>query len=230
MSDHTASLRFTLPRTPRSAAIAGIIFSLLFSTSLMLARISIPRESENAEEAFQRGGDLLTLALNLLPYAGIAFLWFIGVLRDRLGDLEDRFFSTILFGSGLLFLAMTFVTAAVAGGILSSYEAGEIQIIETGVYTFGREVMFRSLNIFALRMAGVFMVSSGTIWVRTKTMPRGLALLTYALALILLLVVSLSTWIILVFPAWVMIISVYVLLLNYRALPDAAETRAVQTN
>ena len=74
-------------------------------------------------------------------------------------------------------------------------------------------------------MAGVFMISSGTIWVRTRSMPRGLALLTYALALVLLLVVSLSVWIILVFPAWVMIISVYVLVMNYRALPGAPDAR-----
>jgi hypothetical protein len=41
------------------------------------------------------------LALNLVPFAGIAFLWFIGVLRDRLGELEDRFFATVFLGSGL---------------------------------------------------------------------------------------------------------------------------------
>jgi hypothetical protein len=55
------------------------------------------------------------LALYLVPFAGIAFLWFIGVLRDRLGELEDRFFATVFFGSGLLFLAMLFASAAVAG-------------------------------------------------------------------------------------------------------------------
>ena len=42
--------------------------------------------------------------MNLIPFAGIAFLWFIGVLRDRLGEQEDRFFATVFFGSGLLFL------------------------------------------------------------------------------------------------------------------------------
>jgi hypothetical protein len=42
------------------------------------------------------------LAVNQVPFAGIAFLWFIGMLRDRLGEFEDRFFATVFFGSGLL--------------------------------------------------------------------------------------------------------------------------------
>jgi hypothetical protein len=50
-------------------------------------------------------------------------LWFIGVLRDRLGELEDRFFATVFLGSGLLFLAMLFTSAAVAGGIIIAYAA-----------------------------------------------------------------------------------------------------------
>ena len=59
-----------------------------------------------------------------MPFAGIAFLWFIGVLRDRLGELEDRFFATVFFGSGLLFLAMLFASAAVAGGIIIAGQKG----------------------------------------------------------------------------------------------------------
>ena len=65
----------------------------------------------------------MALALNLVPFAGIAFLWFIGVLRDRLGEREDRFFATVFLGSGLLFLAMLFISAAVAGGIIIAHTA-----------------------------------------------------------------------------------------------------------
>ena len=53
----------------------------------------------------------VALGLNPVPFAGIAFLWFIGVLRDRLGEFEDRFFSTVFLGSGFLFLAMLFASA-----------------------------------------------------------------------------------------------------------------------
>jgi hypothetical protein len=109
--------------TPRAAAIAGILFSLLLITSLVLIRLSVPQNPEDAGDWMAGGWRSVTLALNLLPFAGIAFLWFIGVVRDRLGEREDRFFATVFLGSGLLFLAMLFASAAVAGGILLIVQA-----------------------------------------------------------------------------------------------------------
>jgi hypothetical protein len=83
----------------------------------------------------------VALALNMAPFAGIAFLWFIGVIRDRLGDLEDRFFGSVFFGSGLLFLALSFASAAVAGGLVTAYTIEGQAIVESGTYTYGRAVM-----------------------------------------------------------------------------------------
>ena len=70
----------------------------------------------------------VTLALNLIPYAGIAFLWFIGVIRDLLSDREDRLFATVFLGSGLLFLALTFIGAALAAG-LSEYATHSDRVV-----------------------------------------------------------------------------------------------------
>ena len=70
---------------------------------------------------------------SLLPFAGIAFLWFIAVVRDRLGELEDRFFATAFLGSGLLFIAMVFNAAAVAGGIISVLGSGSENLIQSGL-------------------------------------------------------------------------------------------------
>ena len=64
-------------------------------------------------------------------------------------------------------------------------------------------------------MAGVFMLSLGTIWVRTQLMPRPLILLTYGVALVMLLSISLSLWMTLIFPGWVFAVSVYILIRNY---------------
>ena len=61
--------------------------------------------------------------MDTVPFSGIAFLWFIGVIRDFIGEQEDKFFATVFLGSGLLFVAMLFVSAAVAGGILASFSA-----------------------------------------------------------------------------------------------------------
>ena len=77
-------------KTPRAAAIAGIVFSVLLMTSLVLVRLSVPADPLEGAWLSTRL-DTVALALNMVPFAGIAFLWFIGVLRDRLGELEDRF-------------------------------------------------------------------------------------------------------------------------------------------
>jgi hypothetical protein len=202
--------------TPRAAAVAGILFGLLLSIAYVLIRVSIPPDPADGGAWLEERASTVALALSLVPIAGIAFLWFIGVIRDRIGSLEDRFFSSVFFGSGLLYLAMTFVSAALAGGLLTSYALIPNQLMDSGLYTFSRAVMWRISNVYAIRMAGVFMISLGTISVRTRIMHRGLAFLTYALALVLLVSIGLSLWVTLIFPAWVLVVSVYILVLNLR--------------
>ncbi len=217
MTETKASLTRERLRTPRAAAIAGILFAVLYSISLALIRISVPSDpSADSAAWLETSLKLVSLGLNLVPFAGIAFLWFIGVIRDRLGEQEDRLFATVFLGSGLLFLALTFAGAALAGGLLSSYAVKQNVLIESGVFSFGREVVFQIINIYAIRMAGVFMISLGTIWLRTGVMHRGWAFVTYALALILLLSTSLTPWVPLILPGWVLAVSVYILILNYR--------------
>ena len=153
-----------------------------------------------------------------MPFAGIAFLWFIGVLRDRIGAYEDRFFATVFLGSGLLFLAMLFASSAVAGGALMVYGAAPDKLMGSGVYLFGRTVTYQLMNVYALRMAAVFMVSTCTLSIRTNIIPRWMALLGYVLATLLLLNTGHRYWIPLVFPLWVLLISVHILLANLK--PD----------
>jgi hypothetical protein len=204
-------------RTPRSAAAAGIVFSVLLGTSYVLIRLSIPADPSDPSLWLETRRGTVTFALALIPFAGIAFLWFIGVIRDRIGDLEDRFFSTVFFGSGLLFLAMTFVAAAIGGGMLSTYAIEPTDMVDSGLYSFSRNTMYRIANFYAIKMASVFMVSLGTIWMRTRTMPRVLAIITYAMALVMMVSVSYSLWIVAIFPVWVMIISIYILTGNLRS-------------
>jgi len=203
-------------RTPRTAAVAGILFAVLFSTSSILIRVSIPADVADGGVWLEERADSVSLALVLVPFAGIAFLWFIGVVRDLLGQLEDRFFSSVFFGSGLLYLAMMFSSAALAGGLLASYAIEANTLVESGLYTFVRLVMHRIANVYAIRMAGVFMISLGTVWLQTRILPRWLVFLTYASALVLLVSVSYSLWVTMIFPVWVSIISLYILFLNMR--------------
>ena len=85
------------PRTPRGAAVAGVLLSVLMASSFWLLRLSIPADPHETGAWLETSAERVSFALNLLPFAGIAFLWFIGVLRDRLGALEDQFFATAFF-------------------------------------------------------------------------------------------------------------------------------------
>lgn len=202
--------------TPRAAAIAGILFGLLFGASLVLMRGAIPAVVSADTSWAQAGARQINLALGLMPFAGIAYLWFIGVVRDKLGEFEDKFFSTVFFGSSLLFLAMVFISMAIAGGILTTYLLIAGETPDYTVIYFARALMLHISNVYALRMAGVTMISLATIWIRTGLMPRWLAMVTYLLALALLVVVNYSTWVTLVFPAWVLLISLLILWMRLR--------------
>jgi len=202
--------------TPRAAAIAGILFSVLLITSLVLVRISVPANPQEAGDWLARFSGTVSLAVNLLPFAGIAFLWFIGVVRDRLGSNEDRFFATVFLGSGLLFLAMLFASGAISGSLISIYGSSQKILISSGIYTFGRTVIYEIMTVYTMKMAGVFMISTCTLSLRTGIFPRWMAFLGIILALILLLTVSLFYWAPLIFPLWVLLISVHILLANLR--------------
>jgi hypothetical protein len=203
--------------SPRAAAVAGVLFAVLFATSLVLLRSALP--GSLAAEADWRGDGAtrITLAVSIMPFAGIAFLWFLGVLRDTFGEGEDKLFSSVFLGSGILFLAMVFVAAAIAGALLATVDVGGEP--ETTAFAFARAVMLQISNVYALRMAGVFMISLGTLWLRTGALPKWMSLVTYALAAVLLVVVSLSLWATLIFPGWALLVSAYLLVRSYRKRP-----------
>ena len=194
-----------------------MLFALLFTTSLVLLRSALPdRLTAGADWLDAGAAARLNIGLALVPFAGIAFLWFMGVVRDRFKESEDQLFSSVFIGSGLLFLAMVFVSAALAGGIVTTIPLIADQGSRAEVATFGRAVMLQVSNVYALRMAGVLLISLGTMWLRTGVMPRWLSFVTYSVALVLLFVTTLSLWVTLIFPAWVLAVSILILVANYR--------------
>ena len=204
-------------KTPKAAAIAGIAFSLLIFAILALLRRSIPDDPLEAGAWLASDTRTITVALNMVPFAGVAFLWFIGVLRDRLGHLEDRFFATVFFGSALLFLAMLFASAAMIGAImLVASVSGPNEMISSTTFRFARAASYIIMNVYAIKMAAVFMISTSTVVVRTGIAPRWIALLGFMLALVLLIGSSFISWSFAVLPVWVLLISVHILIDNLR--------------
>jgi hypothetical protein len=202
-------------KTPKAAAIAGIAFSALLITIFWLLRHSVPADPLDPGTWLATDSKTVALALNLVPFAGVAFLWFIGVLRDRLGQQEDRFFATVFFGSALLFLAMLFAAAAITGAIiLVTTSADPNEMINSTTFRYARATGYIFMNVYAIKMAGVFMISTSTLVIYTKIVPRWIAILGYVLAGILLIgsyYINLSFF---VLPLWVLLVSIYILFDN----------------
>jgi hypothetical protein len=206
-------------RTPRSAAFAGIAFSALFLLALVLVRLAIPKDPNDAGAWLtdKSRRELVLVALGLVPFAGIAFLWFVAVLRDRIGEAEDRFFATVFLGSALLFVALLFVTAAVAAGLVASAGDNAGIFKSSDAWEVGRSATYQLMTVYAMRMAAVFTIATSTILRRVGLAPRWLVVTGYATGAVLLVTLAFATWIELLFPIWVLVLSVYVLIAGSRS-------------
>jgi hypothetical protein len=193
-----------------------LLFSILLITVFWLVRNSVPADPQEPGAWLRTSSGRVMLALNLVPFAGIAFLWFIGVLRDRLGQLEDRLLATVFLGSGLLFLAMLFAASAIVGGILIAFVARPQDLIGSATFRFARAAAYAMINVYMVKMACVFMISTSTTAIYTGLMPRWLAILGASLALLLLFGSYYIPWSFVVFPFWVFLISIWFLAHNTR--------------
>jgi hypothetical protein len=198
-------------RRPASAAAAGIIFALILGLVIVLLRDAVPelpadlgQWSEDAERRAAVGR-----ALNLIPFAGIAFLWFIAVIRAQVGAAEDRFVGTVFLGSGLIFVGLLFAAAAALAAVLRLQEYG-IELAEE-VRAFGWAFAASLLGTFGTRMAAVFVATVATSGRRSGAFPKWLAFSGYLVALALLFSPPLPTGSEFLFPAWVLVLSVYLL-------------------
>jgi hypothetical protein len=199
--------------------VAGIVFSVLFAVALVLVRTAVPADPADAGRWLSDSSrrDAVLFALGLVPFAGIAFLWFVGVLRDRVGEAEDRFFATVFLGSGLLFVGMLFVASAVAAGLVASSGQDGDTLLSSSTWAFGRRTTHELLNVYAMRMAAVFTLATSTILLRTSLAPRWLVATGYAIGALLLFTIGFFSWVELLFPAWVLALSLYVLIASFRS-------------
>ena len=208
------------PAPPRGAAIAGVIFSVLMGVSLIIIRLSVPAYQIDSgawlNDPFRRNA--VRFAVQLVPFVGIAFLWFIGVLRNRVGALEDQFFATVFFGSGMLFVASLFASAAFFGVLVEAMADDHLPALNRETYYLVRQLGGSVANVFAIKMAGVFIFSTSTIVLRTSILPRWVAFSGYACAFTLLLVITNWPWIALLFPLWMLLLSARILLAEFRPM------------
>jgi len=202
-------------RAPWAASLAGLLFAILFTCGLLLVRSQPMLTADDAAlvRQFATGQDLggLIGGLYLAPFAGIMFLWFIAVIRDQIGEREDRFFATVFFGSGLLFVAVFFVAVAVASWPIVAVRYLGMEAPSAREMEVTRALSYVLLFGFATRAAAVFLIAMSTVGLKGGVFPRALARAGYLVALVLLVAVAIWDWIILLFPAWVALVSLLIL-------------------
>ena len=214
--------------TPRAAGVAGLAFAGLFTASIVLLR-NQPTGGSTAAEVrnfylSRNAGSVALVGVYLVPFAGIAFLWFIAAVRHLIGDREDRFFATVFLGSGLIFVAMMFLAAGVGGSLLAAVKFQDEPVPSADVVVAVRSFAFGFLFIYAMRMAAVFMIVVSTIGMRLGVFPRWLVVSGYVAALVLLLNVSYLQELVLVFPAWVAAVSAVILKASWPRVPAGTAT------
>jgi hypothetical protein len=191
-------------RTRRAAAIAGIVFGVLLLIAMAMMRLALAEDSFASLRSDSDRRQLIGLSLHIVPFAGIAFLWFIGVVREQLGDVEDRLFSTVFLGSGLLFLGLLFSGAVTASSMLLMLEGPHAN---ADVWAYGLDTSQGLISVYAMRMAAVFTLSVSTVGLRTAALPRWVSYTGYVVALALLLASADQKWIRFLFPSWVLLVS-----------------------
>ncbi|WP_060176901.1 hypothetical protein [Streptomyces sp. IMTB 1903] len=189
-------------KTPRAAGLAGVAFALLLAAAIVLMRISVPAGDAAAAATIDQDRRwAVQLALQIVPFAGIFFLWFMGALRAHTGEAEDRFIATVFLGSGFVFVATLFAAAAAAGTVLNEQAPSD----------FGRHYAYTLLATYAMRMAAVFVLATSMIGRTLGVLPRPLAMLGTLVGLFLIVVGAGVPWSELLFPAWALVISLYIL-------------------
>jgi hypothetical protein len=209
-----------------AAAIAGIICAAGWSIGLGVLLKGPAAGASDAEIVrFYSGADVgrdAVFALQVIVFATIAFIWFVGVVRSRLGAQEPRLVGTVFLGGAILVAGLMFVGAAALAAPSVLVEAGGTP--DPGAVSMSRALAVTVLSVFAPRVATLVMFSTAALARRTRALPRWLIVLTYVVGIVEFVNVTISTPAVYVFPAWIALVSVVLLV---RPRPQAGPANEV---
>jgi hypothetical protein len=202
-------------RSLEAAAVAGMAYSVLaVSGMVLLSRFpDLGMSDEELTRWFDDSGRRaeVIVGLNLVSISAIAFLWFVAVVRRRLGDREDRFFGTVFFGSSIAYVGVWLVAAAVVAGpvvVLTMFDDASISVeSESLAVGIGAALML----VVAPRLQAVFVITVSNVILRSGFLPRWLAYFGLATGLMMMVMPFVSQPMGLAFPAWVFLVSVVIL-------------------
>jgi hypothetical protein len=225
-----------LIRSAQFTAIAGIAYAILFIASFWLLT-GVPNADSSSQEIidYYQSTDasaVTIVALYLLPFAGIAFLWFVVSLRMWITYRAERpasvLFSNIQLVSGIVFLSLFFASAAALSVNALAADAGNLAVgpvAATEFPEFGSSLFF----VFAIRMGAMFVFTTTNIGRGSKILPNWFAAIGLVVGLVMLLSASFNRALIMVFPAWVLLLCVLILIharksmVRIKSIPSVTE-------
>lgn len=195
-----------------SAAVAGVVYAVLAVASLAIVRQVPAAASEEEWSAWITDSghrQMLLAGLVLASISAVAFLWFVAVVRRRVGSREDQFFATVFIGSALVQVALWLVAhAAVTALAVDVGPEGGAVGADTARY--GRGFSAALLLVAGPRIQAVFVASTSTIFMRTRIVPNWLGYVGYAFAAAMFLVPIISTSVGLGLPVFVLVSSIVI--------------------
>jgi hypothetical protein len=201
-------------RSIEAAAVAGLIHAALLTAAIALVQTQ-PSLDASDETLLAYYGDpaaqgRMLLAVNLAPISVIAFLWFIAVIRRRIGAAEDKLFATVFLGSGLVFSTVLLVGfAAAAGPATSTNATGSVPGAD--VIRLSGSMGSVVLSVHAPRLAAVFVLATSRLGARTGALPRWLTVTGTLIGIAMIFMFKAWAPTPYLFPAWVALVAIALL-------------------
>jgi len=203
-------------RSISAGAVAGMLFAVLAVTGswLLSAFPSLSLSDAELTAWFDDGENQTRLlaGLNITSVSAIMFLWFVAVIRQRLGESEDKFFATVFLGSSLAFVGVWLTGAAMLAAPAAAMTIADASSVSPASASLAAGLGTAMLLVVAPRVQAVVILSTSTVILRSRSFPRWVPVVGYVFGLTMLVIPLVTRPLGLGFPLWVLIVSVEILI------------------
>jgi hypothetical protein len=193
-------------RTVRFLSLAGVGAAALWLIGLSLFGTNRPDGTGGAEEIlayYQQHGEALGMAIFFFMLGSVLFLVFLASLWSRLRDAEGAGgpLATLVLLAGVIVAIGQFAVFGTDLDAASDGTAYALSASTAEAYFFSGDSWF----VAAAMMAGLMLVATGIVAIRTTVLPRALGWVSVALAapLLLPMLPIMPLVMLFAFPVWV---------------------------
>jgi hypothetical protein len=178
----------------RWGGIAAIVFAVLFVVGFLFVSDTPEGDESNLKwlryYADSDNRRMIIIGAIVLALAALAFLVFLGVLRERLRNAGAglEWIGTTAFASGLLFVAMLAVATLGTASVSASVEFGDAPVVrDADVLRTFESLGIGALVLFGAAAAGLLIITTSVVAGRAALLPRWLVVAGYIAGVIVLL-------------------------------------------